>query len=192
MTSVYCFVKAAMLIRLFSITCALFTLLCNITILHPLNELQMLYHMLQVKVDAKTQALLDEYRTKKKEKEKGVSVEQTKTNKDVEKSIVKDDTEDIKGDNKSIETDKDIEGSVDKNTEDAKSKCENGEHVDKEDGEESPVERKEEELDENSKREDRVAQAGLEAIMKEYVFELSKEIPSPKSSKLVLIMHQTF
>ena len=58
---------------------------------------------------------------------------------------------------------------------------EDGEKKDKEDGEESEKEGMvEEELDENTQREDRVAQAGLEAIMREYAFELAKVPHTPK------------
>ena len=51
----------------------------------------------------------------------------------------------------------------------------------KEDGEVGK-EDSEEELDEFTKREDRVAKAGLDAIMREYAFELAKE---PSNSKPV-------
>lgn len=49
----------------------------------------------------------------------------------------------------------------------------------KEEKEETKEEEEKEELDENTKREDRVASAGLEAIMREYAFELAKEPSKP-------------
>lgn len=45
----------------------------------------------------------------------------------------------------------------------------------KKEKDEETKEESSEELDEDSKREDRVASAGLEAIMREYAFELAKE-----------------
>ena len=58
--------------------------------------------------------------------------------------------------------------------EENKKKEEEGEIVDRpsEDGEE-------EELDEFTLREDRVAKAGLDAIMREYAAELERELPQP-------------
>lgn len=105
----------------------------------------------QVKVDAKTKTLLDEYRKKKKAKELGSNGNQDKS--------------------KEAEKDKDA---------DSKENGDKSDKGDKEEGEESASEGGEE-VDENSKREDRVAQAGLEAIMREYAFELAKEPPAPKA-----------
>lgn len=53
--------------------------------------------------------------------------------------------------------------------------------MDKEDKEKNEENTEEvvEELDEDTKREDRVAAAGLEAIMREYAFELAKEPIKP-------------
>lgn len=95
----------------------------------------MCFFVLQVKVDAKTKILLDEWRSKKKKKAA------------------------------SLETDK----------------KENGDSDDKkEEGEAASDER--DDLDEFTLREDRVAKAGLDAIMREYAFELAKEPASAKSS----------
>lgn len=80
----------------------------------------------QVKVDAKTKTLLDEYINKKKSRTGGVESED-------------------------------------------KEKKENG---DKEENETKV----EEDLDEFTKREDRVAKAGLDAIMREYAEDLSKKM----------------
>jgi RNA-binding protein 25 len=88
--------------------------------------------MLQVKVDAKTKTLLDEWKNKKKKKEEGKD--------DKEKNGDKDD------------------------------KSEEGETKDDDD------------LDEFTLREDRVAKAGLDAIMREYAFELAKEPANNKSA----------
>lgn len=110
-----------------------------------------------MKVDAKTKTLLDEYRKKKGAKEAGNESEQDKNK---EKDKAKENAKDA----------------------DSKENGDKGDKGDKEEGEESASEGGEE-LDENSKREDRVAQAGLEAIMREYAFELAKEPPVPKSCK---------
>lgn len=119
----------------------------------------------QVKVDAKTKTLLDEYRKKKKAKEQSNSVKS--------------------------EPAKEGEKEKDKETADVKENGEKGDKAEKEEGEESSVEN-EDELDEDSKREDRVAQAGLEAIMREYAFELAKEPPSAKPSKLSFFYYCRF
>jgi RNA-binding protein 25 len=68
-----------------------------------------------------------------------------------------------------------------------KDKEEGEEKSEKEDGEESSAEKDDEEddQDEDSQREDRVAQAGLEAIMREYAFELAKEPPAPKQGTFI-------
>lgn len=87
----------------------------------------------QVKVDAKTKTLLDDWKGKKKSQEESKD--------DKEKNGDKDD------------------------------KTEEGEMKDDKD-----------ELDEFTLREDRVAKAGLDAIMREYAFELAKE---PVNSKPV-------
>jgi len=64
-------------------------------------------------------------------------------------------------------------------------KKENGEQENGEEKEKGEIDGKEEseekssDLDENTQREDRVAQAGLEAIMREYAFELNKEPVKP-------------
>ncbi|XP_059164253.1 RNA-binding protein 25-like [Physella acuta] len=60
-------------------------------------------------------------------------------------------------------------------TENGDSKEEKEEAEVKKEKEEETKEESSEELDEDSKREDRVASAGLEAIMREYAFELAKE-----------------
>ena len=92
--------------------------------------------LVQVKVDAKTKTLLDEWRAKKKKaSENGATKEEKETN-----------------------------GEADEKTDDA----------DK--GEEKEV------LDEFTLREDRVAKAGLDAIMREYAFELAKEPSNAKQS----------
>ena len=92
----------------------------------------------QVKVDAKTKILLDDWRAKKKKK--------------AEK----------------------------KEAEKKEEKQSNGDSDDrKEEGETTSDER--EDLDEFTLREDRVAKAGLDAIMREYAFELAKQ-PSTKGS----------
>ena len=52
----------------------------------------------------------------------------------------------------------------------------------KEDGEVTSKDEKSDELDEFTKREDRVAKAGLDAIMREYAFELAKEPANKKPS----------
>ena len=87
---------------------------------------------LQVKVDAKTKTLLDEYRHKKR--------------------------------------DEDEKDEKEKNSEE------------KEEGETDDKDR-DDELDEFTKREDRVAKAGLDAIMREYAFELAKEPAYNKNVK---------
>ena len=86
------------------------------------------FFLIQVKVDAKTKSLLDEYKKKKQEKE---------LSEKKEKSDEKEEGEDRSSDG--------------------------------EDGE----------LDEFTQREDRVAKAGLDAIMKEYSNELNRVIPEP-------------
>ena len=106
-----------------------------------------------MKVDAKTKTLLDEYLKKKKNSRHGGEGSEDK------------------------EKDKDKEKDGE-----SKENGEKGEKGDKEEGEESASEEVEE-LDENTLREDRVAQAGLEAIMREYAFELAKEPPAPKPSE---------
>jgi RNA-binding protein 25 len=88
--------------------------------------------VLQVKVDAKTKSLLDEYNKKKKE----------------EKA----------------------------------QKKEEREKEEPEEGEERGSDSEEGELDEFTLREDRVAKAGLDAIMREYGDEINKELPMRKSS----------
>ena len=82
---------------------------------------------LQVKVDAKTKSLLDEYNKKKKEEKA-----QKKEERDKEEP---------------------------------------------EEGEERGSDSEEGELDEFTLREDRVAKAGLDAIMREYSDEINKELP---------------
>lgn len=101
-----------------------------------------MFIFLQVKVDAKTKTLLDEFRAKKKEAMK----------KEEEKKEASKETKEPK-----------------ENGED-KSDGEEGEEKDekKEDGD------KNSDLDEFTKREDRVAKAGLDAIMREYSSDLSK------------------
>ncbi|KAK7104388.1 RNA-binding protein 25-like isoform X2 [Littorina saxatilis] len=118
-----------------------------------LNDWRIADKKIVVKVDAKTKTLLDEYRKKKKAKELGSNGNQDKS--------------------KEAEKDKDA---------DSKENGDKSDKGDKEEGEESASEGGEE-VDENSKREDRVAQAGLEAIMREYAFELAKEPPAPKASE---------
>lgn len=108
---------------------------------------------------------MDEYRKKKKTKEDGTHSGTSSLEKDQ---------------NKEKDTDKD------KETVDAKENGEKGDKSEKEEGEESGAEGAEE-LDENSKREDRVAQAGLEAIMREYAFELAKEPPASKNGKFLVV-----
>ena len=115
-------------------------------------------------MDAKTKTLLDEYRKKKRAKEQGSEADQDK-NKDKDKAK---------------ETDKEA---------DSKENGDKGDKGEKEEGEESASEGGDE-LDENSKREDRVAQAGLEAIMREYAFELAKEPPTPKACEFEFILVQ--
>lgn len=116
-----------------------------------LNDWQIADKRLVVKVDAKTKTLLDEYRKKKKAQESAVQPQDKEKDKEKDKEGEERDGEN--GEKKS----------------------------DKEEGEESATEREEEEdVDENCQREDRVAQAGLEAIMREYAFELAKEPPAPK------------
>lgn len=90
------------------------------------TSLYKFYFIFQVKVDAKTKTLLDEYINKKKSRTGGVESED-------------------------------------------KEKKENG---DKEENETKV----EEDLDEFTKREDRVAKAGLDAIMREYAEDLSKKM----------------
>lgn len=82
---------------------------------------------MQVKVDAKTKTLLDEYKKKAKEKTDGPDKKKEKKGSDSE-----------------------------------------DEDTNEDDGE-----------DESSMREDRVAKAGLDAIMREYARELSKEPSAP-------------
>jgi RNA-binding protein 25 len=86
---------------------------------------------LQVKVDAKTKTLLDDWKSKKKSEE---SKEEKEKNGDKEE------------------------------------KAEEGEMKDDKDS-----------LDEFTLREDRVAKAGLDAIMREYAFELAKEPTTAKT-----------
>lgn len=93
--------------------------------------------VIQVKVDAKTKTLLDEWKVKKKKTEE--SKEEKEKN----------------GDNEE--------------------KPEEGETTDEKD-----------DLDEFTLREDRVAQAGLDAIMREYAFELAKEPANAKPSGIKL------
>lgn len=97
-------------------------LLCLLTSLYKSYSIS----FFQVKVDAKTKTLLDEYINKKKSRTSGVESED-------------------------------------------KEKKENG---DKEENET----KLEEDLDEFTKREDRVAKAGLDAIMREYAEDLSKKM----------------
>lgn len=99
-----------------------------------LNEWQIIDKKLVVKVDAKTRTLLDDYKRKKKEKEKGPG------------QIAKDKKE---------------------------------EDGDKEEGEaDDETSTLDDPLDEFTMREDRVAKAGLDAIMREYAEDLNKEPPA--------------
>lgn len=99
--------------------------------------------LLQVKVDAKTKSLLDEYKKKKKK-----DADATSNGEDKEK--------------KKTALSKDKE-----EKEEGEEEEDDGEVKDDEEDEE-------EELDEFTLREDRVAQAGLDAIMREYAEDLSK------------------
>ena len=76
-----------------------------------------------------------------------------------------------------------------KREEDSKEKDDKEKNGDeKEDGEmDKDDNEKEDELDEFTKREDRVAKAGLDAIMREYAFELAKEPAYTKTVKGVLL-----
>ena len=94
-----------------------------------ISELSFLLQF-QVKVDAKTKSLLDDYNKKKKEEK-----EQKKEERDKEEP---------------------------------------------EEGEERGSDNEDGDLDEFTLREDRVAKAGLDAIMKEYSEEINKEIPARK------------
>lgn len=105
-----------------------------------LNEWEIAEKRLVVKVDAKTKTLLDEYRQKKREREKA--------------------------------------SEKDKDSEDGEKGGQNGEK--KEDGEVNGEDKDGEKLDEFTMREDRVAKAGLDAIMREYAFELAKQPSSGK------------
>lgn len=65
-----------------------------------------------------------------------------------------------------------------------KEEKQNGESNDKKEEGEATSDEKEE-LDEFTLREDRVAKAGLDAIMREYAFELAKEPANARSSGLL-------
>lgn len=103
-----------------------------------LNEWRIADKTLVVKVDAKTKALLDDYKRKKRNKA----------------------ADEKKKENKPDEDGKD-------------SDKEQGEIVD----EDKPSDEDIDELDEFCQREDRVATAGLDAIMKEYAHDLAKAPP---------------
>nr|KAG5712289.1 hypothetical protein BaRGS_023868 [Batillaria attramentaria] len=129
-----------------------------------LNEWKIADKNLVVKVDAKTKTLLDEYRKKKKAKEQSSAPPAVPADKDQDSDK---------------EKEKDKDG--DKDSTESKENGDKGDKSEKEEGEESASESVDE-LDENTKREDRVAQAGLEAIMREYAFELAKEPPASKQA----------
>lgn len=123
-----------------------------------LNEWEITDKKLVVKVDAKTKTLLDEYRVKKKAKLTEIK----------EKGQAKEKNEKTENGN----TDKE-EGEKDKEKEEKDGKSvPNGDNRD-------------DDLDEFSKREDRVAKAGLDAIMREYASDLHKPVPSSRKDSKV-------